>query len=238
MPAPTLVAVKTVIVADDTAFVRDRFRTAIENAGHQARTAGTVAELLQMLRDTPCVDLVVLDLRLQGRRMDLLKEIRKVVNPSPPILVFSGTLASADEVRRLSALGVAGYINEYTSDQHIAPSLAPHLFPGQYNRRSSPRVVVGISVAYRFGHTIARALTLNVSKGGVALRTTSPLEAGTEVKVRFRLPGTKKEIDAVARVAWVDRRVGMGLQFVKIAPEDDTTVEQFVQAHFFSNRKA
>jgi len=32
----TSVATKTVIVADDTAFVRDRFRTAVENAGHKA----------------------------------------------------------------------------------------------------------------------------------------------------------------------------------------------------------
>ena len=34
--ASTLVSVKTVVVADDTAFVRERFRTALETAGHKA----------------------------------------------------------------------------------------------------------------------------------------------------------------------------------------------------------
>ena len=37
MISPTVTA-KTVIVADDTAFVRDRFRIALEGAGHKAVT--------------------------------------------------------------------------------------------------------------------------------------------------------------------------------------------------------
>ena len=101
----------------------------------------------------------------------------------------------ADEVRDLAALGVAGYVNEYSAVQHILPSLAPHLFPDNFNRRGSPRVVLGIPVAYRFGNTIAAALTLNLSKGGVAIRTMSPLQ-GRKLRVRFRLPGSKRDIEA------------------------------------------
>ena len=46
---PTVTA-KTVLVADDTAFVRDRFRVAIEGAGHKAVTAQNGPELLGCLR--------------------------------------------------------------------------------------------------------------------------------------------------------------------------------------------
>ena len=35
MTASTMVAVKTIVVADDTAFVRDRFARALEEAGHR-----------------------------------------------------------------------------------------------------------------------------------------------------------------------------------------------------------
>ena len=129
------------------------------------------------------------------------------------MLIFSGTIASADEVRELAALGVAGYINEYSAVQHILPSIAPHLFPDNFNRRASPRVVLGIPIQYRFGNTIAAALTLNLSHGGIAIRTTSPLDSASKVKVRFRMPGSKRDIDAEGRVAWSDRRVGMGIQF-------------------------
>jgi CheY-like chemotaxis protein len=38
------------VVADDTAFVRDRFKAAIETAGHRALTVKSAAELLARVR--------------------------------------------------------------------------------------------------------------------------------------------------------------------------------------------
>jgi two-component system, chemotaxis family, chemotaxis protein CheY len=240
MTATTTVSAKTVVVADDTAFVRDRFKAALEGAGHKALPVRSAAELLLRVRaDLARIDLLVLDLRLPNANgVEMVRAIRKIDGGKLPILVFSGTIASADEVRELGALGVAGYVNEYSAVQHILPSLAPHLFPDNYNRRSSPRVVLGIPIAYRFGNTIAAALTLNLSHGGIAIRTTSPLEQNTRARLRFRLPGSKKDIDAEARVAWSDRRVGMGLQFDKMSAADQGAIDDFVDAHFFTNRKA
>jgi uncharacterized protein (TIGR02266 family) len=240
MPATAAAGAKTVIVADDTAFVRDRFKTALQSAGHVTSTVGSASELLSRIRsDGGQIDLVVLDLRLpQAQGVALVRALRAIEGFRAPIVVFSGTIANADEVRELSALGVAGYINEYSAVQHIVPALAPHLFPGQHNRRTGPRVVLGIPVAYRLGNTIAAALTLNISHGGIAIRTTNPLDKGTTVKVRFRLPGAAKDVEAEGRIAWSDRRMGMGLQFTKVAPADQAGIDDFVRKHFFSNRKA
>ena len=126
--ASTSVGTKTVVIADDTAFVRDRFRTAIENAGHKAILVKSAAELLARVRaDLNQLDLVVVDLRLpHAPGVDLVRSIRKLDNGKLPILIFSGTIATAEEVKELAALGVAGYINEYSAVQHILPSLAPH----------------------------------------------------------------------------------------------------------------
>ena len=164
----------------------------------------------------------MLDLRLpHAGGVELVRAIRKIDGGRLPILVFSGTIASAEEVRDLAALGVAGYVNEYSAVQHILPSLAPHLFPDNFNRRGSPRVVLGIPVAYRFGNTIAAALTLNLSKGGVAIRTMSPLEQGCEGPRAVPAARARSvDIEAESRVAWSDRRVGMGLQFEKVEPAD------------------
>jgi uncharacterized protein (TIGR02266 family) len=239
MTAATRLATRTIVVADDTAFVRDRFKSAIEAAGHEAVTVQTGHELLAQVRaNVSRFDLIVLDLRIpQGNGVALLQAIRKLDN-RPGIVVFSGTIANADEVRQLETIGVVGYVNEYTAVQHILPSLLPHLSPDESNRRTSPRVALGIPVAYRFGNTIAAALTINVSHGGLAIRTTSPLALDTPVRVRFRMPAGKIEIDAEARVAWSDRRLGMGLEFTKIREADQAQIDEYVRGHFFSNRKA
>ena len=99
-------------------------------------------------------------------------------------------------------------------------------------------LVLGIPVAYRFDNTIAAALTLNLSKGGLAIRTMSPLPQSSKVRARFRLPGSKRDIEGESRVAWSDRRVGMGLQFEKVEPADQAAIDEFVDQHFFTNRKA
>ena len=86
--------------------------------------------------------------------------------------------------------------------------------------------------------TLCSALTLNIGRGGIAIRTTSPLVSGTDLKVRFRIPKAGKDIDADGRVTWSNRGIGMGVQFTRIAPDDQTSIDEFVHAHFFTNRKA
>src|SRR4051812_18026825 len=123
--AGTSATSKTIVVADDTAFVRDRFRTALEHAGHLAITVSTASELLACARsDSGQLDLIVIDLRLsQASGVGLVRALRQLDRGRVPILVFSGTIASADEVRELAALGVAGYVNEYSAVPHIMPAL-------------------------------------------------------------------------------------------------------------------
>src|SRR5215212_3407161 len=199
--SPAAGAAKTVLIADDTAFVRDRFKTALEEAGHRAITVRTATELLARLRaDLERIDLVLLDLRLPHTSgAQLVRDVRKIDEGRLPIVVFSGTIANAAEVRELAALGIAGYVNEYSAGVNVLPSLAPHLFPDSFNRRGSPRVTLGIPISYRFGNTIAAALTLTLSRGGVSIRTMSPLPEGSKIKARFRLPGGKKEVETESR---------------------------------------
>jgi len=233
------VVAKTVLIADDTAFVRERFGAALTDAGHRAVAAGTAPDLLARVRETGGgLDLLVMDLHLpQSRGVEVVRAVRQA-GYRGPILVFSGTIASANEVRELADLGVVGFVNEYTAPMHILPALAPHLFPDSFNRRSSPRVALSVTVSFRVEQMIASAVCANVSKGGIFLRTMNPQPMGKRVRVRFKLPGGRREIDAEATVAWSDARCGMGLQFVAIDSEAQAELDGFVDRSFFSNRKA
>jgi uncharacterized protein (TIGR02266 family) len=234
------VLARTIVVADDTAFVRDRFKTTLEAAGHRTVAVTNGNDLVALVTaDLDRIGLVVVDLRLpHANGVSLVRRLRRIDPVRPTIVVFSGTIASAAEVQELATLHVSGYVNEYTALQHILPALSPHLYPDEVNRRNGPRVALGIPVAYRFGNTIAAAVTLNISRCGLAVRTTSPLQKGVVVRARFRLPKGRRDIDAESKVAWSDKGVGMGLEFLNLGPDDQAAITEFVNSHFFSNRKA
>ena len=165
-----------------------------------------------------------------------MRKLRQHHPSHPPIVVFSGTIASAAEVRALGALGIAGYLNEYIAVQNIMPALRPYLSEDGHTPRRWPRAVLAIPIAYRVGGTIATAVTLNLSAGGIAIRTASPLAAGTTARLRFCVPGGG-EVETEARVVWGDSRLGMGLEFSDLADETRDTIARFVENHFFSYRK-
>jgi CheY-like chemotaxis protein len=230
---------KTVLVAADTPSVRDRFQAALDAAGHRAMVVRSVAQLFVHVRaDLADLDLIVLDLRMpHASGADLVRRIRKLDQGHLPILVFSGTVSSVDEVRELAALGVAGYLNEYSAVEHILPSIAPHLFPDSFNRRDSPRVVLGMAVSCRIGTKISAALSLNLSRSGIAIRTAAPPPPETILKMRFALPGSQKEMQAEGIVCWSVPKSGMGIRFTNVKPADQSQIDEFVDAHFFRSVK-
>jgi uncharacterized protein (TIGR02266 family) len=233
----TVSAAKHVVIAADNAGVRERFRAALEQAGHRVVPVTTAAELLARVQSESAeIDLIVVDLHISsGAGADVVAAVRKLDEGRLRILVFSGTVDNADDVRALSRLNVTGYVNEHCASQLIVSAVTPFLFPDTFNRRDSPRVVLGIPVQYRIGQTIAAALTLNLSHGGIGIRTSAGLDAGTLVRVRFKLPGAEDDIDAEGRVAWSHHRIGMGVQFGKLDAGPQAQVDNFVDAHFLSH---
>jgi len=220
---------KTILIAHRHAGVRDRFAAALADARHSYITADSEAAVQEAAadRDAP-ISLALIDLGLAQDGVAFVRALREHAGRALPVVVFSGTVASADQVRALLSFNVAGYVNEHAATPQILPALAPHLFPDSFNRRASPRVILGIPVSYRSGQTIAGALTLNIGKGGLAVRTMTPLAPDTLLQVKFRLPGTARDIEGDGRVAWSDRKVGMGIQFEKVDPADQGEIDAFV----------
>jgi uncharacterized protein (TIGR02266 family) len=219
-------ATKTILVATATDAVRNRFTAALRDAGHRARGVdGAQALLGSLSAGVRAADLLLLDLALGD--LTLVSALRERA-AGLPIVVFSGSVSAAGEVRTLATLGVSGYVNEHTDDSQILPALAPHLFPDSFNRRGSPRVDLAIPVSYRVDTMIGSALTLNLGKGGLAIRTMTPLEASTRLRIRFRLPGSDSDVEADSRVVWRDRRVGMGLQFEQVDAADQAAVDEYI----------
>lgn len=223
---------RTVLIATSDAALRDRFAAALEGGGHRAVPVATLDALLARLAPGGGpVDLLLLDLALPSAPGVNPAQAVRPAAPALQIAVFSGSVAGAAEVRALAALGVAGYVNEHATPPQILPALAPHLFPDSFNRRGSPRATLGAPVACRAGETVLAAVAVDISRGGMGLRTAMPLEAGTAVRLRFRLSGAETDLEVDARVAWADNHAGMGVQFTQLDATARRVVDAFVDAH-------
>ncbi len=220
---------KTILIAHRSNDVRDRIAAALADARHDYVTADTAESAAAAVADQMRpVSLTLLDLGLGDDPGRLVADIRQRAARTMPVVVFAGTVRSGADVPALLASGVAGYLNEHATTAQILPALAPHLFPDSFDRRGSARVTLGIPVSYRAGQTIAGALTANIGKGGIGIRTMSPLANGTALQVKFKLPSGSADIEATGRVAWSNRQVGMGIQFERMEHSAQSAIDKFV----------
>jgi CheY-like chemotaxis protein len=213
-------SVKTILVAHRSAEVRDRFAAAFADARHTFVMAATEAAARRAASDAEAaVDLSLVDLGL-AEPEDPLELVRALATTADgrerPVVVFSGSIASAQQAKALAHARVAGFMNDHANAVQILPALARYLFPDNFNRRSTDRIPVEVPIALRAGDMIAGAVTVNVSKGGVAIRTINPVPVSSVLGLSFKLPGTADEIEATGRVAWTDRDLLMGVQFESI----------------------
>ena len=222
---------KTILIAHRVAAVRDRFAVALADARHEFVMADSEATARAAVEDTSRpISLALVDLTLSADPADFVRAVRTSGPEALPVVVFAGTVGSAADVPALAAMQV-GYINEHAGTPLILPALAPHLFPDSFNRRMSARMAIGVPVTYRSGDTLAGAVTLDIGKGGLAIRTMNPLPKGTPIQVRFKLPGMSAEIDAAGQVAWSDRKVGMGVQFERVSTNHQRVIDAFIDEH-------
>jgi hypothetical protein len=59
----------------------------------------------------------------------------------------------------------------------------------------------------------------------------TPLAADTVVQLKFRLPGQSVDLEASGRVAWSDRKVGMGIQFETIEGDGQLAIDELVETY-------
>ena len=225
-------SVKTILIAHQSAAVRDRFAAALADARQEYLVAGTETTLRSTLAGgSVVVDLALVDLALAHGTdpLTFLTQVNSGGSGRIPILVFAGSVRSAGLVQTLASGGVRGYINEHAEARQIMPSLAPHLFPDNFNRRASSRVAVSVPVSFRAGQTIAAAQTRDVGRGGVGVRTMEPLPSGTPLQLTLKLPGESRDVSSYGRVVWSDRRVGMGVQFDRLTPDVQALLEDIVE---------
>lgn len=105
-------------------------------------------------------------------------------------------------------------------------------------KREHPRAVVKIEIEFKHTIDFVTSYMLNISKGGLFIKTDEALPLDTIVFLRFTLPGDTKLIETEGKVVWCNTKKekgyfprGMGIKFLRLNPDDAEKIKIFVDEH-------
>jgi type IV pilus assembly protein PilZ len=106
-------------------------------------------------------------------------------------------------------------------------------------KRNADRAAITLRVDYKRLNTFFADYTKNISKGGTFIRTTKPLDAGTEFMFVLSLPATEEQVKLRGKVMWVttegeadesaDKPPGMGIRFLFKDDSERVAVDDYVE---------
>ncbi len=109
------------------------------------------------------------------------------------------------------------------------PAAVPGAVPPPANRRNEERISARFAVRFTETQDAARALraySLNLSAGGLCLRTRRSYDVGAQVQVAMEIGGESFNLAAV--IAWV-RDEAIGVRFINMREEDRVRLQRVLE---------
>ena len=105
--------------------------------------------------------------------------------------------------------------------------------------RKDKRAPVSLKVRFKSATVdqFIEQYSMDISRGGLFIKSKSPMPVGTLLKFEFQLKDESRLIQGVGRVVWMrmaeqssepDRPPGMGVKFIKMDPQSRAIVERIV----------
>ncbi len=107
------------------------------------------------------------------------------------------------------------------------------------DKREAERAAITLKVDYKRLNTFFADYTKNISKGGTFIRTSKPLDIGTEFTFVLSLPTQNEQLTLRGQVVWVTSEAeanekagkppGMGIRFLFKNDSERDTIHDFVE---------
>lgn len=102
-------------------------------------------------------------------------------------------------------------------------------------RRRFDREKFVVRVAYATVDELFSEFTRDINEGGLFIESTQPKPPGTEVSMRFALPGSDRVVETRGRVVRVSDGAngdppGMGIEFDPLSQEASSGVDQLIRS--------
>lgn len=101
-------------------------------------------------------------------------------------------------------------------------------------RRRFPRFDRELKIKYEFGEEYHIDSSINISQGGILLKTKCPIPVNSHLVVRMELPTSHKEIIVISKVVWVKHLTKediylVGLNFISMDTKDSKRLIEFLK---------
>jgi len=179
------------------------------------------------------IDALIVDCDLNGSSQ-LLRELQLVENPPKTVpLVIMG---APQTTRTLDATGALFAFEKPISVEQAVRTLsaARNMILDGRLRYHRAGLEVPVSLAAK-GNRSCEAFLVNLSQGGMQVRTDDVCDITKPMQVTFDLPGARSILKAQAEIAWRDQRGNLGIRFVKLAPQQQRTLQLWLAQQYFAN---
>jgi hypothetical protein len=185
------------------AFMHDCFR---QFGIHVVALPGDPAATFNKQKFEACV------LRLYDPQAEAILKAARSSSSNKNIVIY-GIARNTQEALRYSSYGINAIFDEPLDRQSVLKVVrATHLLVIHELRRYV-RVPVIAEATLELGATTAKVMTVEVSSGGMSVRSTNPLTSADAVRVSARLPGLD-HLDVRAFVCWARQAEKLyGLRF-------------------------
>ena len=179
------------------------------------------------------IDALIVDCDLNGSTQ-FLQELPRIDKRSNtvPLVIMGGPECkrSLDETGALFAFAKPISVEQAVRTLSAARSM---ILDGRlrYHRAG---LEVPVALSFR-GKKKAEGHLVNLSQGGMQIRTEDSVEAAKPLQISFDLPGARSSLKAQAEVVWTDKRGNVGIRFVKIAPQEQRTLQLWMAQQYFAN---
>ena len=179
------------------------------------------------------IDALIVDCDLNGTSQ-LLHQLQDTAKPPKTVpLVIMGGRECVDRVDQTGAL--FAFEKPISVEQAVRTLSAARcmILDGRlrYHRNG---LEVPVSVKCK-GQQPADAQLINLSQGGMQIRSERSIDTAEELQISFDLPGAKVGLKAKAEVVWQDNTGNFGVRFVKVGAPYQKALQLWLAQQFLAN---
>jgi hypothetical protein len=179
------------------------------------------------------IDALIVDCDLNGSSQ-FLRELQREENPPKTVpLVIMGAPRTTQTLESTGAL--FAFEKPISVEQAVRTlSAARNMILDGRLRYHRAGLEVQVSLTAK-GSKPMDASLINLSQGGMQVRTDDRCDVNKPLQVKFDLPGARSSLKAQAEVAWQDQRGNVGIRFIKLARQQQRTLQLWLAQQYFAN---